>query len=339
MKSCMRQGRSQTRVATLCMRLALCALVVVAIASVRGRGVSQPVAGDARPEELVNRLKKALSEGQIEESEALVTALQDLGEAAIPAVTAGLGQADEPLSGALARVLQGIPGDASTSLLLGMLEKGGRPGIMGLILGTLENREVRRPLFVEEFDVLVAYITEANIVVAGSAARILARCLLVQADQRTARILERFEREVTSPSEVGSVCPSYLSPRVLVLNQFLLAVSYIGEPAMPALRERKGQTTNNPELEKWLLLALGMAGDPSQAGELKQLVLHDPDKYIRWAAVHSYARSAKRDAIPVLQSLLNDTTEGEYDGCVRIPGQKTYLIRFAARDELARLER
>jgi HEAT repeat protein len=170
---------------------------------------------------------------------------------------------------------------------------------------------------------------------AGTAARVLAKCINLPADVRVGAVLPRFVQAVVSPVPVEPVRYVYVSPRVYALNQFLLAFSYIGEPAVAPLQAQRAGATD-PELRKWLILALGMAGEAGVAGELEEVVRNDPDRYVRCTAVRAYARSAGVGAISLLRSLLTDETESEYG---RDPlGNPYRLIAGVARDELSRLE-
>jgi len=309
--------------------LALCSFLLACAASVADTAFPESVASDATPERIVARLQAA-------ESEALLTALQAQGEAAIPAIAAGLAQGDEAFRVTLARALGGIGGDASTSLLVGLLAEGPSSSAAMRALAALQNRPVRRPLSAQELRTLVALVREANSIGAGSAARVLARCERVPARRRLASIIERFEAEVVSPVSPASSWPGYLSPEVSALNQFLLALSYIGRPAVTPLQQALRRAAGQADLEQWLTLALGMAGDKAVATRLKEVVLGEADRYVRCVAVRAYARSAQSDAIPLLESLLDDDTESEYTSCT---GGKVLLIRNAASDELARLRK
>jgi hypothetical protein len=290
----------------------------------------QPRDFGATPRELVEKLQASLAAYSVEESESLTEALIERGEAALPAIEQGLLQSDRKLASHLLRVLGGIGGDGSTSLLVSAIPR------YPSAVGRLENREVRRPLSPEESAALVAQVESGHVLSAGTASRVLAKCIRVPASMRVSAILPRFLQEVVSPTPVGSVRYSYVSPRVLSLNGFLLAFSYIGEPAVSALSQQRQQATD-PELRKWVALALGMAGDASVSGELEQVVRGDPDRYVRCVAVRAYARAAGPDAIPLLRSLLADETESEY---YRTPfGDPYRLIAGVARGELSRLER
>jgi len=145
----------------------------------------------------------------------------------------------------------------------------------------------------------------------------------------------RFKKEIGSPTELVSIHGSYLSPRVYVLNQFLLCFSDFGENATGQLRHELESAETDP-VRKWIILSLGMCGDQSVAEEVRKVVNSDSDPYVRCVAIHAYARAAGKTAIPVLEAFLRDSTESEYD---RLPdGTPVYLLRLAAEDELVRLK-
>ncbi|NIM04646.1 MAG: hypothetical protein GTO55_01830, partial [Armatimonadetes bacterium] len=274
----------------LLMTAVACLIYSVGVAS------GQSVSAEATPQEIVSRLALTTAEAPSEETEALIIELQSRGEAAIAAIEDGLAPGKAPLSLALVRTLGGIAGDSSTSLLLKVAAQRTSPQPADRALSALENREVRRPLSLDELQALTALVREGQVLKAGLAARVLGNCVMVPERERLAPILQRFEEEVVSPSEVGNIGLSYLSPRVSVLSQFLLAVSYVGEKAIPALIQKQQGIAGDSELEKWFTLALGMAGDPLVSAELERMVSEEADRYIRAVAVRAYARSAGSDA-------------------------------------------
>ena len=306
----------------------VCALSIVGIA-VMPRGPASTT-----PEDTVSEPLDRGRQRSEQQAEARITSLENLGEQAIPAIADALKRADDKQGVYLARVLSGIGGDESTSLLVEMVGRHGScPEAASRALGALENRPVRRPLSREELQVLTERVGQRNVVGAGRAARVLAKCMKVGSAERIRPIVDRFKRELLSPGEVSETGISYSSPRVVARQQFLLALSYIGDPAIPAL-VREQRAAGRVEIEKWWVLARGMAGDGSASSHLSDMVAGETDRYVRAVAVRAYSRSAKREAIPLLESLLDDPTESEYAGCT---GGKAMLIQTAARDELARL--
>lgn len=269
-------------------------------------------------------------------------ALKERKEAAVEAIRAALPEMDDAQRGRLPWVLGGIGGDASTYLLVELCgQTSSFPNAARAAVGRLENRPIRRPLSEDELSALVTGVESSSVMSAGSYARVLGKCYAVPEEVRLRPIIERLRRELASPSRLPArFLGCYTSPRVYVRNQFLLAISYVGEAAIPLLTEERRLAAGDAEAEKWWVLALGMAGDESVASELEKMVTGEPDRYVRHMAVKAYARSAKQDAVPLLKTLLSDTTESEYeDSCVRIPGRKFFLIRSAARSALSWLTR
>ena len=318
--------------------LTLLWLCVAAILGATG-AAAQPVAGNpaASPAELVNKLQAQITEAPDESVMDLIEALWAHGEAAIPAVTAGLARGDDRLSQSLIQVLVGIGGEASTSVLMGLVARGPSSDVARSAVGAIDNRWVRRPLTTEELGTLTTLVTQEKIFLAGSAARVLAKCTSVPADHRLAPIAFRFRSEILSPT-VTELKGFTGSPRVFVLHPFLRAFSYLGASAVAELKRQREQASDNAELRKWLALALGMSGDDSIAAELRDMAVGEPDMDVRVVAIQAYAHSAGQAAVPALTSLLADTTEVEYRGCMPGP-TRIRPIRDAARRELARLAR
>lgn len=292
---------------------------------------------DPSPSETVNRLMSAVSQRSDQDTEELVAALWKLGETAMPAIEAGISQGDDSQRVQLVRALGGIGSDSSTSLLLEQVANRAFPKAADRALSGLGNRTVRRSLTSEELQVLTDLVQQDNIMKAGFASRVLARCIEVAAKDRFEPIVIRFKKELTLPSKVGRVSESYLSPRAYVRNQFLVAFADIGESAISSIMEERIASSGNVNIEKWWVLALGMAGDKNVSSTLCGMILDgESDRYVRSLAIKAYARSSGADAIPLLQTLLTDSTQSEYMKCNSIPVQ---LIGIIASDELARLRR
>jgi len=316
--------------------VALFTMAVLVVASPAAAGTEPADSSRPTPTQLVDRLQAATTAGAEATREALVTELAVCGEAALPAIEVGLGRKDERLSYSLVRVLTRIEGDGATSLLVGLLK--GKPDAMPTqaAVGSLSSRPIRRALTAAELNTLTQLVKQDDAVGAGIAANALVRCLKVALPIRLRPVLARFAQEVTSDAPRVHDGTSYVSPRVRVLQQFLLAFFYVGKPAIDLIAAER-EKAEQPELRKWLGLALGHAGDARVGKELEGLVRDDPDRYVRSAAIYAYARAMGQDAVPLLQSLLTDTTVSEYHGCVGT--EPIYLLRWAAQGELARLKR
>lgn len=315
--------------------IALCLFVIGAVSLVNAE-IAQPTQLDLTPKEIIDRLKAAVAARQEQDIETLIASLATRKDTAVPDITAELARADEPLRLQLVRALDGIGCDAATSLLLHTVAQRSSPHVAGRALFALENRTIRRSLSPEELNVLTDLVAQKNVLQAGNASRVLAKCVEVSAGQRLMPIVQRFGSELLSPDNVRNIGITYMSPRVYVRNQFLLAISYLSETAIPVLAQERQAAGENSDIEKWWVLALGFAGDKSVAADLKDMVMTEPDRYIRCVAVRAYACSAKHDAIPLLESLLTDTTESAYGSC---HGDKILLIRTAAKGELMDLQR
>lgn len=192
----------------------------------------------------------------------------------------------------------------------------------------------------EEIQEMIRRIRVEHVFVIGDFMRVLAMCAQNPEEPRLRPMLDRFIADIKNTSatdRVTAVGGSYVSPRVFILNKFLLAFRHMGTIARHYLKEalRLAQEEKDTEVEKWLSMALGITGDREVATFLKDMVQSDPDRYIRGQAIIAYAESAGQDAIPLLKELfLHDKTESEYlpeDS----PGR--FFISVLARGELARL--
>lgn len=287
------------------------------------------------PQQLVAKLKSAVNL-DYESKEPIMKALRDYGKDSIPAIKDGLKESENILFGlTLIQALAGIEGDESKKLLMELGCQKVQSQVSREALGYLENTPINFPLSKEQFDFLIERVKTDHIFGAGLVARILGKCKFNITEKLCDMIIERFKQEVISPTNLGPMHGSYVSPRVYALNQFLLSFSYLGNPATKPLTKELQQ--DNKEVVKWIYLALGITGDKSVAEQIKQVVEKDPDTSVRAVAVRSYARSAGIDAIPLLETLTKDKTESEYD---RYPdGTPVYPIRLVAQDELVDLKR
>jgi len=296
------------------------------------------------PRELVTQLRIAAAMGVYKEASGISKALTGHGEDALPAIGEGINSGDRMVTIYLLGSLGGIGGDESTSLLVSCLNEEDLD-LSAKAASRLDNRPIRRPLTGGELAALVALVRDKSGTMAGRAARVLGNCREVPAEQRAAPILVRFIVEIPRV-QPGDEAPlerySYVSPRVFRLNKFLLAFSYIGTGAISVVSDARQERAADPEMHKWLTLALGMAGDAEVAGELEQIVRGETDTSTRIEAIRAYARSAGEAAIPLLVSLLDDATVTGPTDCARTGNpdlDKQYPIRMVAADELTDLGR
>lgn len=239
---------------------------------------------------------------------------------------------DARLRGQLLRVLGGLPGQLASDALLDLMTDSREDVRYGAMIA-LENRTIARPLLTDEWKTLVDAINEANGLRAGTAARVLAKCLGHPAEDRAKAILPRFVREINAPSESAAQSLGYLSPRVMRLNQFLLAFSDLRSAGVVSLlKEEAGKAS--AETRSWLIMARGMAGDNSVAAELREYVEDEHDLSNKAVALRAYSRCLGQQALPALEKYEKDATalaSRDHHGTNPMP------LQIVARDELARL--
>ncbi len=273
--------------------------------------------------------------------QALVDHLASFGMDAVPAILARI---KEEYTGQILHLywsaLGRIPGEELDHILVDIfLNDGGR---REKALNTLASRRARFgplsfPLSDAAINLLVDRINTPERVYCRSAVVLLGMSGRNDPGKRFPPILTRFKADVRYDGEYPKNTMTYLSPRTSALAWYLSAFRSMGETAWPPLREaiQESRVRGDAEVEKWLCMAAGYACDPEAADALKQVVLHDPDRYVRLLAIRAYARSAGQRAVPVLESLLDDPTVGEYDDH---PFMEPYLIvAQTAREELYKL--
>lgn len=270
-------------------------------------------------------LRTALEKGDTAGAEPIKRDLQAL----LPAIQKVLSQCNESEKREFIWILRSIAGSEATQTLVKLACDRSNAVIASRALNALEDRSIDFALTDDQVECLLVQVREGGVLNAGAAARLLSRCQKNDKGQITEVILGRFCQELANPTELAPIGEAYVSPRVYVLNQFLLAFAHLGNEGIEDTK------TAAEDTRKWLALARGMCGDPSVAEEIEILIKNDPDVSFRTVAVRAYARSAGEKAVPLLQSLLTDKTESEYD---RLPdGTPGYPIRFTARGELVRL--
>ena len=243
----------------------------------------------------------------------------------------------------LTHTLGEMPGEEADKALLQLLcfDKShgvGEMALFQLVIRTEENGPFSFVVQEECIKALVEVVRKADIGTAGEIMRILGMCAKNDVSTRFRPILERFLSEVKYDGEFPTVAGTYVSPRVYVLNQYLLAFRHMGETAWEPLQSaiKTARDAKDTEAEKWLCLGAGFAKDPSVASYLKDEVLGEPDRYVRCTAIRAYAASAGKDAIPVLKTLLDDKTPSEYE---ILPGNRAfYIIGLEAKGQIAEIE-
>lgn len=285
----------------------------------------------------------AVSSETHEKVRALAYEIAAYGETAVPLLEAGIdGETDGNLRRELVLTLARIPGERVDRKLMHLFCFD-RPVLRVAGSELVRRTEQYGPFTFQvsdgEIAKMVEFIEWEHVFVIGDFMRVLAMCAQNPEQPRLRPILNRFIRDIKTPSEVEQVHAvggSYTSPRVFALNKFLLAFRHMGPVVQPYLREaiQQARENNDAEVEKWLSMGLGITGAPEVTDYLKQVVLNDPDPYTRGQAISAYAQSAGQEAIPLLKTLLHDKTESEYVA-EDMPGR--YFIALIARDALVRL--
>jgi hypothetical protein len=203
---------------------------------------------------------------------------------------------------------------------------------IGKVSAGYENTPLPRALSEAELTLLASRVLDGNAVVAGNAARVLANASSNDTGQRLDAILTRFEREVEHPPLLPTFNISSLSGHAQILVQYLLAFSHLDKPQTIAALETERAGEVSPTLRKWLTIASGYAGDERVAAPLKSYLDAEKEGSTRALLLRAYALTAGKEAIPILESYLNDetvTANGCFGPC--------YGVQMTARDELARL--
>ncbi len=264
-----------------------------------------------------------------------------LGKEALPLIQERLADRSRPeFRRDLAYIVGEIPGEDADRELVRLLCFDKSP-VAGTALFQLLHRRDRQgpftfPLAEEELDLLVEAVKDGS--GGGSIIRLLGMCTQNDVKARFDPILARYISDIHYDGEFLEIKDTYLSPRTFMLNGYLLAFRYMGDTAWAPLRAaiQEARDQNDAEVEKWLCMAAGFAGDPEVADRLEPVALSDPDRYVRLLAIRAYASSAGQKALPVLESLLDDTTVGEYDNKEFAPPRK--IIAGTARAEISRLK-
>ena len=283
---------------------------------------------------LIEGLRVSIASGLIEDSRDRLRTLEQMGEPGVTALRHVVQEGDAPLRARLVRALVGWGGATSTSMLLEIALADTNRTVRGPALSALANRPVTFPLTEAEVRGLQELVTDGPVAHAGPAAGVLARCELVPLESRSKPVIDRLESEAAqNTKQTGRYHGSSVSKRVFDLNQFLIAFDSMRDASVTkALHERPNRHQEGSPSRKWLLMALGMAGDPSVADPLRSLVLAEKDLSTKAVALRAFARSAREDAVSLLLTFENDDTPGGRDSFGPL-----YPLQMVARGELARL--
>ena len=150
----------------------------------------------------------------------------------------------------------------------------------------------------------------------------------------------RFLKEASVPSKtpVARYLGSYLSAEVMELNGFIIALVAIDDPdtVVRLLKEVVSTLDGNERARKWSMVAQGFVGSEAVADSLKQLAETEADESIKAVTLRAYARSAKRNAIPLLEYYLKQITASKPETPIMI-NRSGDPLETVVRDELARL--
>jgi hypothetical protein len=202
---------------SVCWPVAMCMLMALTVGLCTS-ALAQESSEAVAPGDLVDQLQRAVAAKAEATVETVTTQLTAQGEAALPAIEGGLTKGDDALSASLLRVLGGIAGDGSTSVLMGVIGSGASAEIKRQAAGTIDNRPVRQTLSPAELRGLVDLVTNGSDIGAGGAARVLGKCLQVDPAVRLRPVLARFSLAVIAGADLPPVHGSYVSSRVYMLN-------------------------------------------------------------------------------------------------------------------------
>lgn len=283
-------------------------------------------------------MTEPVMEAPFEERADIYKALAAFGDDSVPAFREALEKHATPKAQAeLMMALLFVRTEEAARLQVEQAFENPHKGARGTAFSRLVNTIIPFPLRDDQLASLTRRLADEGVMTAGDVARALGHCVENDIEARVWPVLGRFEREVVDPSEIPRTGMSYLSPRVLMLNPFLLAFSYMGEDAAPYVRAEI-EHAQDEVLRKWLFIGLGMTGDPSAAETVRAIIEQDPDRYVRCVAVRAYARSAGQAGLPYLETLLEDPTESEYGDCHPELGPMRLIAEVAA-DEISRLRK
>jgi hypothetical protein len=231
--------------------------------------------------------------------------LSGLGERAIPAIRAALSDSQGIVRLELLAAVGGMDGDAATSYLLELATTDPDERVRNGALAYLSvPRTIQRPVTAEEKAALFAMVSEDSLM-AGSAALVVAICVSIPAEERARVVASRFVREtMTPPLPADILYPGItVSGDVFRLLRFVVALEKIGSPseALAVLEEESSRITADEDAGRWLLIAQGFLESRAAATPLLNLVETETDVSLKAVALRAYARSAKHDAIPVLE--------------------------------------
>lgn len=268
---------------------------------------------------------------------ALREQLAGFGADAVPAILARIESENNKLTETeYGAAITMIPGEKVDRILADSFQKNAALRRMALTALTVRRSlygPLTFPLSDEALGLLVDMVKND-----GPGMVMLGMCVMNDTKARFGPILEQFKTAVRYDGDyVNTLVIHHLSPRAQNLYGYLRSFMDMGEIAWVPLRAaiQEAREQNDAEMDKWLCMAAGFAGDPEVADRLEPVVLSDPDRYVRTLAIRAYAASAGQKALPLLETLLDDTTVGEYDVKPFVPPPT--IIADTAREEIYRI--
>ncbi len=290
---------------------------------------------------MIEELRAADVTGDEERRHRSVRRLSELADVAIPAIRTAMSNSQGIVRMELLCAIGGMDGDEAASALLEVAMAASDEGVQTVALNFLANRPIKRPLIAGEKAALVELVSQSSALRAATASLVLAKCTAISGEERARVIVPRFLRAVSEPSQplMGGGMGSSLSAEASELTQFVLALEAIQSPNSVLERLKEGSLTySNEKARKWSLVAQGFMGSSEVAAELQELVEKESDLSLQALTLRAYARSAKYDAIPLLERYLEERTSSK-------PARPVMLhtsgdpLEDAARGELFRLRR
>jgi hypothetical protein len=243
--------------------------------------------------------------------------------------------ADVRVRQALVNVVRKIDSPATPGVLLRAALHDPDPEVSRLGLNCLvpyanADRDIR--LTRDEFKIGLRELREGTSHRSAAWARILVKMEQMDpsafGESLASAFAERLDHMPPSRLEHGT----YLSSEALWLNALVAPMRF---SAAGALRDRlrsELEARTDEEQRKWLLIALGSAGDPGVATELLRIVEDKNDKPSRRAlALRAYAILTGEKSIGVLETYIDDET---FEPSV---APRQFPLRIVARGELYRV--
>jgi hypothetical protein len=266
---------------------------------------------------MVSKLSQAIEKGDLEAAALQQLQLRGKGTNALTAINAALAEANPKVRMSLIGALAGIQGDTAAEALLKIAIDDEDTAVANFAAGSLEKRLIPRALASNELANVIARMRNCDPFTAVRWASLLARVRDAQpsdAALRIGAIVDRYEAETTNAASFRA-SGSYLSSQAFKLNAFLMVMPHMDASNAVSIVKRHHAQTVDPTVRKWLLFARGMCRDQTVIEELRQFVSDsEEDVSERALALKAYALAAGTNAIPFLESLIENTEVGYVPG-------------------------